>query len=62
MHTTWKFSSLAALADHLENKAHNTRESIDQAKPKSLRNIEKRAQAAELESLAHVLRNCTIGE
>ena len=55
--TTWKFSSLDAIADHLEFKATNDRESQKKHSPRSQLGISFREKAAANESLAYLLRH-----
>lgn len=57
----WKFSSLAALADHLDNQASQKRESAKRFGEKSIRARDLISAAAEQESLAYMLRNAKIG-
>jgi hypothetical protein len=59
MKTEWKWSSIASLADHLENKAKDHRASADRFRPKSLRRVAFIEKAAECESLAYMLRHST---
>ena len=57
MHTTWHFSSLDSIADHIDNKAREYRASAERFKRKSLTRAEYMGRATEAESMAYLLRH-----
>ena len=62
MTTTWRFSNLVSIADHMENKAREYRASADRFKKKSPTRAEYMGRAAEAESMAYLLRHTKLGE
>lgn len=60
MHATWQFPSLDSIADHLEHRAAGIRSTIkrtDRDKSPLKADDIKKARAAELESVAYLLRH-----
>jgi hypothetical protein len=59
---TWRFSDLASIADHFENKAKQQRNSAEGFKTWNHKSIALRAAATENESVAYLLRHTELAE
>lgn len=57
----YRFKDLTEIADHLETKATNIYERLRTANVRSKRYTEEKARAAEMESIAYMLRSTTLG-
>jgi hypothetical protein len=62
MTVTYRFSSLAAMADYYANKARELRESADAGRGRKIDQASKRGEAFAFEMVADQLRRTTIEE